>query len=829
MKIESIALQGFQGFNDRCSIQIHPRLTVIYAANSYGKTSICEGLQWLLYGKTSRTEQAESKSEYKGSYRNVHTLGDVLTFVEAVFIQSGSKFTFRCEMNEDETTLRFANGKEINEWPIIGDIHKLPRPFVLQHALKDLLLVKPDQRFQGFARLLGFEDLDAILHNIVSVCTKPEARVPPDVEKFVKKVELLENRLMGQPSLAAVQRAYKKGRPQLAKTYEIILQECKKRVAPDTPESGILPQLLKIREEAVGKVFQHRVTLSRFSDEEHKHFSQEEASLLGLVTEDLIKNYTALIGLSTFQHISDQIQLFELGLKLRDKTNPICPLCGQEMTSEILDHVDRQHSHLQEQKSGIGSLEEQRRSIESLLSAIRSKLNDFQARHLDKNLPLIKIKPSLGQLDSILLPKHATHLTSIKQAIFSLEEKGMTLTQAHKKALGALKEVEVSITDSRENAKWLKDLGEALSRYVAEARSYVEVVQTHAQSISDADQILRHELDAIAGTQDVSILIELLERKQDIEKKFEIQLILEELKDLRKHVEQYVGQKMLQAVAGELSSEVMEWYKQIRTTGDPDVHFDGFDMERTQSGEVKSRRIQVKAKSYGKDLVSAVASLSESKLNALGICICIASNMRAETPFEFLVIDDPIQSLDAEHEAQCVEVIRKLVEKDKQVVLLSHNSRWVEQVRSGCRSISGTYYEITFYNQAGPHIREVTWEGWKQRLSEIDAILKDASANSVRIQQAEEEIRTVVSQVTSEIYQKVKGIPKDASKLNSGIARKALIESGVPSGLVDKVMQSFATTDDAHHAPSDYSANRQRIQRYYDSTWELVRFMQELH
>lgn len=78
-----------------------------------------------------------------------------------------------------------------------------------------------------------------------------------------------------------------------------------------------------------------------------------------------------------------------------------------------------------------------------------------------------------------------------------------------------------------------------------------------------------------------------------------------------------------------------------------------------------------------------------SKLNALGICISIATYMRHPRPFEFLVIDDPIQSLDAEHEAQFVEVVRELVEQGKQVILLSHNKRWVDAVRNGCRSING--------------------------------------------------------------------------------------------------------------------------------------------
>ena len=121
-------------------------------------------------------------------------------------------------------------------------------------------------------------------------------------------------------------------------------------------------------------------------------------------------------------------------------------------------------------------------------------------------------------------------------------------------------------------------------------------------------------------------------------------------------------------------------------------------MKKTAQGG----RVQIKAASYGKDLVSAVSSLSESKLNALGLCISIAVNLKEQSPFEFLIIDDPIQSWDKDHEIQFVSVIRELVQCGKQVVLLSHNSEWIKQVRSGCADLNGLYYEITGYQESPP-------------------------------------------------------------------------------------------------------------------------------
>jgi hypothetical protein len=274
---------------------------------------------------------------------------------------------------------------------------------------------------------------------------------------------------------------------------------------------------------------------------------------------------------------------------------------------------------------------------------------------------------------------------------------------------------------------------------------------------------------------------------------------------------------MLDAISGELADEVMEWYKRIRTVGDPDVHFAGFDMKKTPQGG----RVQIKASSYGKDLVSAVSSLSESKLNALGLCISIAINVKEQSPFEFLIVDDPIQSWDKDHETQFISVIRELVERGKQVVLLSHNGEWIKQVRTTCADLNGLYYEITGYTDSGPIITVLPWVEPKQRLQTILAITEDQSADSIRLQQAEEELRQVLHQYACMLHQSVKGTPKNPASLNESKVRKILTECGIPADLLNKVMAIFETLDDAHHASPTYSPNRQKLRQYYDTAVRL--------
>ena len=172
MRVKNLTVQGFRGFNEERSIDFHTDLTLIYAPNSYGKTSISESFEWLLYGYTSTVEKADYREEYKGSYRNRHLPEGIQPSVTASFLdRAGNEVKFTGTLLADEAMKKFYNDQEVPQWPITTDISKAHKPFILQHALKYLLLVKPDERFQGFAHLLGLDELDALQKNVVSLCT----------------------------------------------------------------------------------------------------------------------------------------------------------------------------------------------------------------------------------------------------------------------------------------------------------------------------------------------------------------------------------------------------------------------------------------------------------------------------------------------------------------------------------------------------------------------------------------------------------------------------------------------------------------------------------
>jgi len=594
MKIKNLAIQGFRGFNESCDpIDFHECLTLISGPNSYGKTSISEALEWLLYGVTSKIEGADAKTEYTGSYRNCHFPELETPFVEATFVESdGSEVVYRGELTSDDSIQRYLGGAGVDRWPWEQDAGPAPRPFVLQHALKSLLLTTPTARYKGFTRLIGAEELDQFQEHFVSLCTKYEPHIPEDVQDFLGSFSELDQRLASLPSLGVVYKLYKKKTPDLDRIYEAVVAECRNKLSEDIDEKDILPQLRNVREEAVGKIFDRRITLADYSEAEQRSNADDEDFFGAVITDEFTKQYVDLVALATIQHILDRAKFFDLGLPLLQQTPDECPFCGLPLDDKRRTHIQDTHGALTKEVASQAVMQKQRDKILTNLFTLSQRFQGYHNRHINKTVALLSLRDedTLPQLKTLLVPRYEVHFRAVEAALFDVEAETKKLKVAYDEAVKRLDEVTESVNESREDAKLAEALGTALMEYIAVERSYAQTLSCHVSAMFDADRALKRELDIQAGTEDISILIEFLERRQDVRKKLGIQKILENLKGLRKTVDEYVAEKLRDVVEDQLTSDVMEWYEQIKTQGDPDVHFARFDLPQTKGGTIKARQ-----------------------------------------------------------------------------------------------------------------------------------------------------------------------------------------------------------------------------------------------
>jgi len=821
VKIKSLSVQGFRGFNAHKTIEFHPLLTLISGRNSYGKTSISECLEWLIYGETSKVRQADSTEEYKGSYRNRH-FDSGLPFVEIKLFSIEEEIELQADLNVDETQSKRYNGTVINDWPFAKQLSLAPPPFILQHSLKELILAPPSRRFEGFAKLLGLESLEHMLSAVIQLCTKPDNRLPRDVIELRTKINSLKQRAATFPALASISKNLKQKKISSATLTKILNEEVKKRYTGAVADESVLPRLLAIRDEAISKIFSGTVVIQELDDAEKMKNSQERASLIKLVSRESLEKAGKLSAKKITEGLLAKVEFFELGIKILGDSKD-CPFCGRQLDEKSLGHIENEHGALLAQAGLKDEIKELKDQISNDLSLAKSAAETICKRYERVLSNFTNLRPLIDKLKEILDHKYPDHFKLIDAISMGLDQEIERLKEVKGNVLSEITEASDSVESQTNEMAAFKSLGETVLEYEQVLKKLDGILNSNKEKLSEADKILKHELEARAGVDEVGLLIELLENTVKIEKASEIEEVLANLKTFRKEVEQFTIQKMVDAISTEFSTEVMNLYEQIRTTGDPDVHFAGFDAPKNQDGSLK-KRVQIKATSYGEELHSAVSSLSESKLNALGLCLSLATNLKMDSPFEFLVIDDPIQSWDVEHEEAFIDVIQSLIEKGRQVILLSHNETWLRKVRKGCRDINGSYYEITNYTKEGPDIVPQNWVEWKQRLDTVDALIKSTHSNQIFVQLAEQEMRQVLVQLTCEVYKKKTSKSKNPNNVGEKEINKMLTESGIPSNLVNNISQAFVTIDDAHHTSDHYVTGREKVKRYHSLAHELAKY-----
>lgn len=827
MKLKQIKISGFRGFNVERKIEFHEHLTLISASNSQGKTSITEALEFLIYGETSKVAQALSKEEFKDSYRNRHFSIDRSSVIEASFADEGQTVVFRAELEPDGTVSRYVDDVQVETWPLTEQMYSAARPFVVQHALKDLLLATPAERFQGFARLLGLYDIDAIQQAILNLSTKPEANISDRAKLDLRELQALEGRLEAHSALKPALKDMRRGSSGLEAAYKKLVILAEKLLKKNVKPNVLLASLVTARDAAAAKVYAGTVAVSDLSIADQSRLIGYRDRIAATVQGQFLDIYGRLASQDAVDRLQKEMTLLSIGLELIADLPDRCPLCEQSLNDPLRAHMAERHVAItartgQGQPAGdprtqiTSVLDDLHRTVKSHRQILNSRSKDLQTAVMPDNQE---------RMESLFGKDNEASWEIVRLEASNLQTQEEELSTAEEELNTAITTCQTAVKDRKEEITQAEKLGRATIQYLSMADNYSTKLNEIAPNLRGPAHLLRQAIDASAGTTEMSVLIEMIDKKSIIERRIQAREILESVKDLKKIIDQTVGEVMEAAFGSDLTGSVMSWYSKIRTTGDPDVHFSGFSMDRTKSGDFKSRRVKVAAKSYGVELASAVSSLSESKLNALGLCMSIATTLRAPGPWEFLILDDPIQSWDQEHEFQFISVIRALVEEEnRQVVLLSHRDDWINQVAEGCRTVNGIRYRITSYRQDGPYITEVDWAALDQRLKEVISILNDPHASIVRLQQAEEEIRIATCQLAAQIAKKKLSRDKSPHSLNQKDVRSILNSAGCTPALIDRITATFATTDDAHHAPNEYQPNVERIRQYHGAVLDLKRW-----
>lgn len=131
-------------------------------------------------------------------------------------------------------------------------------------------------------------------------------------------------------------------------------------------------------------------------------------------------------------------------------------------------------------------------------------------------------------------------------------------------------------------------------------------------------------------------------------------------------------------------------------------------------GQGTKRRVELEVSVDGREGV-ALGVMSQGELNALALSLFLPRMMLSESPFRFLVIDDPVQSMDS-HKVDGLARVLQDVAKTRQVIVFTHDTRLLEAVRR--LQIDATALEVQRRAQSVVEI--------EPRLDPVERHLKDA-------------------------------------------------------------------------------------------------------
>lgn len=126
----------------------------------------------------------------------------------------------------------------------------------------------------------------------------------------------------------------------------------------------------------------------------------------------------------------------------------------------------------------------------------------------------------------------------------------------------------------------------------------------------------------------------------------------------------------------------------------------------TLEGAATRRRVSIESTVDGQD-AGALAVMSQGELHALALALFLPRASLPESPFRFVILDDPVQAMDPAKVDGLVQLLSRLA-KTRQVIVLSHDDRLpaaARRARVGARVLEvsrGTGSSVTITTSTDP-------------------------------------------------------------------------------------------------------------------------------
>jgi hypothetical protein len=517
-------------------------------------------------------------------------------------------------------------------------------PGVTQHGIQDFIFKRPKDRYRAISDALGLTDL-VEFKDIVEAARSAYRNTPPD---RVVKAESVVKGLVGSLSdldLDPIATRWRVQDFQVREDYDEIYSAVGQLVGKKA--FSTTDELLASLKDGLNKAMQRVFDISPFRPRSDSHELLQSLAELGpkltQSLQDLVQAVELVLRSTLAELEARRLEFWRTGLDLinEDPSRP-CPFCDAFTVTPRL--IQDRRKRIERGKTDIDA----KANLADVIDNCEAVIGEGGAF-----LEQLRVK-SLSPEDEAKLhgvfDRHRDQLEAFIRACQAFDSIAATIRDG-------LEELRQSVQGllQRASENGTADIP-GLARNIADCfqvsiQQFTEAFGIYQNAFTEFEPVLRVELADEAEVRKYPATIALITEQDSVRVCAINQQFEQELLERERLVTDHVKQKQKE-VLNVREGEMLNWYR--RLSPGSATTFSGI--------EPATDRFNLKADSFGTEL-SAPACLSHSQLNCLGLSIWISSVTVPLSPFQFLLFDDPVQSMDDEHtDSFIMDVVSDLIE-----------------------------------------------------------------------------------------------------------------------------------------------------------------------
>jgi len=684
MRLKEITISGFRGFNECQTINLDNGVVLIYGLNGSGKSSLVEAIEWLFFDKISRKRRSRCKSEYREDYlRNKHYRGEENPFVEARVVFSGKERAIRKEITGSRSYNLYIDGKEVKDLSSLQlPLEQSNKPILGQSEIQRFVDTSQNDRWIEISRILGIDIFGKFREDLKSL---KNGKLKDELYSNAKRVyDSILVDLENIPSLKRITSVVEK-RPY---NHQILKETILDILASDREIEHF--DLEKIKE-----ILKQKKIDTFGIPRDREELAIPEILLRDLSFQEIEKFVESMRGFvfeiskCSFPDINnEELEFLMMGLKLGEGEK--CPFC-KEITlntskrKEIEDYISknlkiREHINRISAKMSFFLSEK-----EKIFSGLKEQLSESTYLNfiLEKIETIEELENTTRELETIIeetIPNIQQNLSEFELLVIGV----INLCEDHTRRRKIMTEEEIN-----RRIKPIKGKIQQISVEMSKLKQcFHQINKDISRSLSTIPKLDEEEL------QKIMVVEKIITNMNEIRLYGIWSAHIEGLEGLIKCLEAYEKEKAKELLQ-ELSKEIEAYYNKLN----PDEPIKFTEIVPTEG---KQRHARIIAKSYEEE-INPVTCFSESHMNCLGLSIYFSQRVDHNPGWEFIVLDDPVQSMDINHSGRIIDILFEK-SKSKQIIVLTHEKQFCDSFYNELYYKKYLGYEFSSYDKDGPTI-----------------------------------------------------------------------------------------------------------------------------